>query len=329
MATLVLPMRACSDLIVTKRYFVNLQILSHQQINKEKWDACIRQSSHPLLTAESWYLDLASPHWMAIILDDYKAVMPVPIVKKMGLSLIVQPLNIQQLGIFSATNISKELANAFYRLISRKLFHLNLNNKQPLPEGLHLTLKQNYILHLNTDCQSIKVTFSQNCLRNIKKANGYRAHLKTDISPDSFIQFTRQHAQYPVNNTGLNILKRVMNEAIPRKNGFIIGLADNEDKVLAMAFFLKNNYRITFLSGVSSAEGMKSKSMFKIINHIIENNCNQQLMLDFEGSSIESIARFYKGFGSSIETYYQWQHPLMKLIVPTFKLAEKIKWKLK
>lgn len=308
---------------------MNLQLLSHQQINKEKWDACIRQSSHPLLTAESWYLDLASPHWMAIILDDYKAVMPVPIVKKMGLSLIVHPLNIQQLGIFSTTNITKEVANGFYRLIKRKLFHLNLNNKQPLPEGLNLTPKQNYTLHLNTDYQSIKEKFSQNCLRNIKKANGYQTHIKTDISPDRFIQFTRQHAQYPINKTGLDILKGVMNEAIPRKNGFTIGLANNENKVLAMAFFLKNNYRITFLSGVSSVEGMKSKTMFMIINHIIESNCNKQLMLDFEGSSIESIARFYKGFGSSIETYYQWQHPLMKLIVPTFKLAEKIRWKLK
>ncbi len=308
---------------------MNLKLISHQQINKEKWDACIRQSSHPLLTAESWYLDLVSPNWMAIIFDDYIAVMPVPIVKKMWLPLIVQPLNIQQLGIFSATNISEELANAFYRLIRRRLFHLNLNNKQPLPEGLYLTLKQNYTLHLNTDYQNLKEKFSQNCLRNIKKTNGFRAHLKTDISPDGFIKFTRQHAQYPVNNKGLDILKGVMNEAISRKNGFIIGIADNEDKVLAMAFFLKNNYRITFLSGVSSAEGMKNKSMFMIINYIIESNCNQQLILDFEGSSIESIARFYKGFGSSIETYYQWQHPLMKLIVATFKFAEKIKWKLK
>lgn len=247
----------------------------------------------------------------------------------MGIFIVVQPLNIQQLGIFSATNIGKELANGFYRLIKRNLFHLNLNNKQPIPEGFHLTPKQNYTLQLNTDYQSLKEKFSQNCLRNIKKTKGYRAHLKTDISPDGFIQFTRQHAQYPVNDKGLNMLKKVMNEAIPRKKGFIIGLANNEDKVLAMAFFLKNNYRITFLSGVSSAEGMKSKSMFMIINHIIESNCNQQLMLDFEGSSIESIARFYKGFGSTIETYYQWQHPLMKLIVPSFKLAEKIKWKLK
>ena len=50
--------------------------LPYQQIDKEKWDACIAQSSNSLIYACSFYLEALSENWDALVLDDYEAVMP-------------------------------------------------------------------------------------------------------------------------------------------------------------------------------------------------------------------------------------------------------------
>ena len=39
--------------------------------------------------------------------------------------------------------------------------------------------------------------------------------------------------------------------------------------------------------------------MFLLIDHFIRGNANKHLTLDFDGSNDESLARFYKGFGST------------------------------
>ena len=44
--------------------------------------------------------------------------------------------------------------------------------------------------------------------------------------------------------------------------------------------------------------------MFMIINELIKENAGKDILLDFEGSQIEGIARFYKGFGAINQPYY-------------------------
>ncbi len=50
--------------------------LEHKNIDKKKWDACIEQSVNSCIYAYSWYLDAVCKNWTAIVLDDYKAVLP-------------------------------------------------------------------------------------------------------------------------------------------------------------------------------------------------------------------------------------------------------------
>jgi hypothetical protein len=56
--------------------------LKHTEIDKYKWDACITRASNSLVYAYSWFLDVVSPNWDALILDDYTAVMPITHRKK-------------------------------------------------------------------------------------------------------------------------------------------------------------------------------------------------------------------------------------------------------
>jgi hypothetical protein len=43
--------------------------------------------------------------------------------------------------------------------------------------------------------------------------------------------------------------------------------------------------------------------MFLLIDDFIRQNAESNLILDFEGSNIQGIARFYAGFGAEPQTY--------------------------
>jgi hypothetical protein len=44
--------------------------------------------------------------------------------------------------------------------------------------------------------------------------------------------------------------------------------------------------------------------MFLLIDELIRQNAEKKIILDFEGSQIEGIARFYKGFGAENQPYF-------------------------
>lgn len=298
------------------------ELIPHHQIDKTQWDECIRNSIHPLTTAQSWYLDIVAPGWSALVADDYRVVMPLPIVRKGPFRFLVQPLLVQQLGVFSIEPLSPELAGAFYRKAKAMCPFLNLNARNTLPLTLQLTQRTNYILYLNQNYSSLQAGFSKNCQRNLKKAEAFNLSLPVNIGPDTFIEFSQIYAAFDFPPQGWETLRQIVDTAIVRENGFCQAVTDDKGNPLAMAFFLKDAHRITFLSGTSSPQGLQKKAMFRMIDHVIQAYSNQNLLLDFEGSAIEPIARFYRGFGAISEYYYQWAHPLMRFILQFRKITK-------
>ena len=84
-----------------------IRYLKHTEINKLKWDECIRNSSNEIIYAYSWYLDVVCPEWEALVEDDYVCIMPLPLGKKYGFTYAYPPLFTQQLGLFSLLEIAE------------------------------------------------------------------------------------------------------------------------------------------------------------------------------------------------------------------------------
>src|SRR5437016_14568872 len=77
-----------------------IRYFQHHQIDKKKWDDSIRRSVNGMVYAYSWYLDVVSPNWNALIEGNYEAVFPLTWRKKYGFYYLYQPLFTQQLGVF-------------------------------------------------------------------------------------------------------------------------------------------------------------------------------------------------------------------------------------
>ena len=89
--------------------------------------------------------------------------------------------------------------------------------------------------------------------------------------------------------------------------GSIIG-AYVEDELVAANFFLSGPMRIINLMPVSSPKGKEVFAMHVIMNQCVIKNADQMKYLDFEGSAIDGVARFYKGFGAERNQYAFVQH---------------------
>lgn len=259
-----------------------------------------------MIYAESWYLNLVCPEgWDALVLEDYQAVMPLPLKSKLGLSYIQQPIWTQQLGIFSIASITEEVVLKFIKSVPKKFKFLSSNlNYSNTCSSLPLILKTNLILELGLSYDEIKSSYSSNTKRNINKAAKNDIQLNFNCENiNSFIDFVKSTLDSPLPENDITILNQIIKESLVSDNGFIITASQN-NKVTAACFILKSDNRLIYRVARSNKEGKESKAMFLIVDELIKKYSNSNYTLDFEGSEIKGIARFYESFGAEKEPYY-------------------------
>lgn len=277
-----------------------IRLLSHSEIDFVKYDECIENSMQGKVYAMSWYLDAVFPDWSAYVVGDYDVVMPVPLKRKFGLVYALQPQFCQQLGIFSKSWLSKLQARELvgklpflYRLC------FNSGNADVFNEK---KLRPNYVLDLSADYEMLNASFSLQCRRNVKKAKTFVQRVAT-ILKDEYLSFLCENAGQWMGKVQIPVLTRLIDNAILAGCAELVSVRDVQDNVLAAVFFIRWGGRLYYLSPVSSEKGRECQSMTFLLNDIIERNANTSLLIDFEGSAIESIRNFYEGFGAKDEPY--------------------------
>ncbi|MGB0882820.1 MAG: GNAT family N-acetyltransferase [Vicingaceae bacterium] len=300
---------------------MELKYITYQNIDKVKWDNCVTNATNHLIYAESWYLDIVCPEkWNALVLNDYEAVMPLPLKSKMGLSYVQQPIWTQQLGLFSKAEITPDLIENFLKAIPKKMAMVSLNiNENNFIDGFDLAPKTNLILELNNTYEELKTNFSSNTKRNSNKAA--KADLTTELNSTDvtgFINFFKTYIQNPISDYHYNTLQNLVEYSVNNDKGFI-ALVKQNDEIIAASFILKANNRLIYRTGTSNPKGKEVKAMFLLVNELIQQYANTNYQLDFEGSELEGVARFYKGFGAKNTPYYYYKKYNNKLLKVLYK----------
>jgi len=270
--------------------------LQNAQIDKRKWDLAIENSHNGLVYALSWYLDVVSPGWNALVLGDYEAVMPLPVKQKFGLKYLVQPPFCQQLGFFFFHDNNK---NHYFLDKLPTLFryiHIQLNAENKLTEAY--PLKKNYVLTLSDSYKQHYNLYHKNTKRNLKKAANYSLNIVSDVDAEDVWAFKKAN---PVNNLKkmhYKILLSLINTIQNKAKYESIGVLDEEGDLIAVAFFVIFKKRITMLISSSNNQGKNKAAMFLIIDAIIKKYAGKDYTLDFEGGNVDGLARFFAGFGA-------------------------------
>ena len=285
-----------------------IQYLTHDQIDKNRWDDCVNQSVNGNVYVWSWYLDIVHPRWDALVevIDgNYMTIMPITKKKKYGINYLCQPFFVQQLGVFSSEQVTEEKTMAFLQAIPNRywLVEIRLNEQNDLSKGLKgIEWHRNYLLDLNNSYDLLSSYYHENTKRNLKKSLNNALHLVKGVPVQNVIDLFRANRGASVKHWGdeeYARLVRLTDAAINSSNAFVYGVqkADNKD-IICGALFMKSHHRITFLFSGNNNEGRETQAMTFLIDHVIRENAGQPLVFDFEGSDDEQLARYYHGFGA-------------------------------
>ncbi|MEN8119394.1 MAG: hypothetical protein ABFS35_03565 [Bacteroidota bacterium] len=287
---------------------MEISYLKQNEINVTKWDNCIAGSINGIVYAYSWYLDVVCETWEALVFGDYETVMPLTQGKKYGISYLYQPPFSQQLGIFSSQNLSEEVVICFIKSIPKKyrFVEINLNKFNLISSAGEIKVKQKttYELELIKDYESLFRRYKKNTIRNIRKAIQNKITIVPGLKPNDVTNLIISSGnQQEYKEKDIAIIRRLIAGAGRKKSGQLYGAYTDKNDLCAAGFFVHSNRKVCFILSVANDEGKELGAMFLLVDEFIKQYASRNMILDFEGSNIEGIARFYAGFGAKPFNY--------------------------
>ena len=275
-----------------------IKYIPHDLVDRDKYDSCIAQAKNARLYAHSWYLDCVAEKWDVLMSDAYSKVMPLPCRKKYGINYIYMPSWTQQLGVFSKDEIDADEVGAFINSIPGKfaLVDYRLNASNPV-NRFSVKNRNNYILPLHQDFEEIFRGYNKNRQRISKLGfEEFYIDKKGKGGAKDFLRLLEvEPMNYPISEDAMRKMKNLLmmdNDHIHIWNVY------KKEKCVAGLVWLADQHRITYLFPVVADEAKKEHVNTFLVNELIRDHQNSDKVLDFEGSMIPGVARFYKSFGA-------------------------------
>jgi hypothetical protein len=304
---------------------MRIKHLTHNDIDTKKWDNCISNAVNGNVYAWSWYLDIVSPNWDALVLDNYRAVMPLTWSKKYGIIYIYQPFFTQQLGLFSGDVITEEMLSLFIEAIPAKyrFIELSMNVDVSSVCNMHVFgIGSTTHLKLNNPFEELRKSYNTNTLRNLKKAESLQLKYANHKNPIEIIDlFAANKGQElkELKQKHYKVLASLIKYFIKHEIADFPAVYDNSGNICAAGVFVRSHQKFVFLFGVSTTQGKDMRAMFLLMDRFIRTHSESSMTLDFEGSNVPGVSRFYKGFGGVEYKYKRIKINRLPMVLRAFK----------
>jgi hypothetical protein len=299
---------------------MSLHLLNHHEIDFQKWDETIYESYNGRVYALSWYLNEMAPGWKAVVAPDYSTIMPLPVRKKWGIEYLFQPAFIQQLGLFSKTDIHVSVFDEWLKTVSRHYRYVEINaNSKNQSHLFKSVLRKNYLLPLQNTYEEIRKFYSRSAIRNMKKAIEYPISIHSSEHPEELLQLHQQ--RYGTNLAKQNeyiAFSEVLKSASRKQLARFYYAQNPQAEIIASSGYLLFKNRITFIINGNTPESFTNGATHLLKDYVIKEFSGSNWVMDFEGSDTPSFARFYEQYGASATDNY----PFFKIN----RLPLAIKW---
>lgn len=307
--------------MTTTRYAgCEIRILERNEIPVQEWNDFIGQSPQGVHYAKSWYLDVIWPGWQGVMVfynDHLQAVIPINVSRKFGIPYLFNPPFAQFLGIFfnnfsvkheKALSLKKRFTEAIVQALPPlKLFILNFSPEfdYPLPfywQGYKLHTRYSYWLNNQEDKNLLFRNCNERTRTYINKArkSGLTASFTEDAT--SIIRLSQERDAYPLDYKMLTRLWKVLNE---QGAGSAVEVRDKAGKLHAGLIYMRSGVKNIHIFSAIDPELKNMGGMSLAIWHTIEQAGPEILVHDFEGSMLEPVEKFFRGFGTRPVPYLQ------------------------
>ncbi len=297
-----------------------IQFLQHEMIDKVRWDQSIACAVNGNLNACSWFLDIVSPGWCALVDKNYENVFPLPVSSKAGIGYIMQPYFTQQLGLFSRSLPTEDMVREFLTNIpaTYRFIDINLNTSNTLVSGKNIHSNTNLELDLQPGYAEIASGYHSNLQRNLKKAQQNKLTLIKHVNPDELISLFRMYKGQQLvhlKDPQYKLIQQVAEQSLQNGTGQVWGVTDTVSHLLAAVLWVTCHGKAIFLFSAVTDQGRKQHAMPWLIDIFIREHAGNPLTLDFEGSNDESLARFYSNFGARKIIYQRYKYNRLPMVI--------------
>ncbi len=295
-----------------------IQFLQHEKIDKVRWDQSIASAVNGNLNACSWFLDIVSPGWCALVDENYENVFPLPVSSKAGIGYIMQPYFTQQLGLFSRTLPTENMVREFLSNIPAKYRYIdiNLNTSNTLQADKNIESNINLELDLQPGYAEIAAGYHSNLQRNLKKAQQTRLNLVKNVNPEELISLFRMHKGQQLEHLKdpqYKLIQQLAMHSLQNGSGQVWGVTNPDNQLHAAALWVTSHGKAIFLFSAVTGQGRKYNAMPWLIDSFIREHAGKPLILDFEGSNNEGLARFYSSFGAQKIIYQRYKNNMLPM----------------
>lgn len=289
---------------------MRLAHLLYKEIDLQKWDQCIKSDAHALIYAQSNYLTQMCPKWEALVLNDYETVMPLCPKTKWSISYLYQPAFIAQMGIFGKGGNDSAIVKAFLdKALEQYHFMeapLNYSNIIPAEYAADAVQRNNFTLSLKNTYEHIAQNFSSSHTKNIKRAANFSLQYADENNAAVIIKlFSELYGDRKLvyQEKDYQHFEKLCTILLEAQQLVIRKVTNEQQQIVAGIILLKDEQRLYNVMSCITMEGRKKEANYFLFQQLIKEYCNQDLVLDFEGSDVAGIAHFYQGFGAILEPY--------------------------
>jgi hypothetical protein len=288
-----------------------IEYVSHPDITSQQWDQCIRSSFNGSLEAYSWYLNLFCDQWDALIEGDYKTVMPLPVKKRLGQTLVYMPPFIRQLGIYSPEQLSVTRTTDFLTLLKKKfrVVNIGIDKYTPVPEGIFPVCREVfYELDLIRPYLRTVREYSQECRNRIHLASARQYSIIRGIAPNDIITFLKSEkirTEKAIMENDFKMLRMLIASLIRYKTGELYGAYNNVNMLSCVALFVWSNTSAMLIFAAATQNAIADNAHLLLYDRFIEKYSETNVTLNFEYKDIHHTPDVYGSFGATESNFQQ------------------------
>ena len=282
-----------------------IKLISRDELNEDKYNACVESSQESLIYAYSWYLDIVCDQWNALVLNDYDAVMPVPYRRKYLIPYVHPPLWVLQLGIFAK---GKYYQSDFILALQKKFrfIELRLNSENTLDKKSPIFVaKQFQELDLTQNYETVKTKYQSDRKKDLRKAEKHELSIEWESKDKQLIDLFKNNVgkRTPeIKEKDYTNLERLIVVCVEKNVGEVCSVYQ-DNQLVAAAFFLKHQETVTILCSSTDFSNRKNGANTFLIDQAIQRFSNDYNTFNFGGSSMKSIAKYFFSFGAEEKIY--------------------------
>jgi len=293
--------------------------LNVRYINKEefdKWDGFVEQSPQGTLFSKSRWLNAICDQFKILIVEENHQIVGGIALPFIHGKFYRDPKLTPQLGVLLGNPKNKakysKVISKETKVISLLLeelpkfrqfdynFSYNFTNFLPfIWKGFNTSVRYTYVLEELKDLEKIHSDFQYDVKYEINKAMKNNIKIVTDLSIEQFYEvnkktFKRQGMEMPYSLDFLRNLDKKLSTENCRKMFFGV---DENNSVIAATYIVYDAKCAYYLMGGSNPEHRNSGVQTLLLWESIKFASQVSKKFDFEGSSVESIERYFRKFG--------------------------------